>query len=96
MVFNHLIGVRFPVGPPNFIMKLLRIGKLNQEKPAIIDNDGAIRNLSSVIKDFDPTTLNQETIKKIHKQDIKKNRKFRNLIKKSFNEHKKNSSITSI
>jgi len=53
-------------------MKLLRVGALNEEKPAIIDNDGIIRNLSSVIKDFDPTTLNQETIKKIHKQDIKK------------------------
>ena len=72
MVFNHLIGVRFPVGPPKYNMKLLRVGALNEEKPAIIDNDGAIRNLSSVIKDFDPTTLNQETIKKIHKQDIKK------------------------
>ena len=72
MVFNHLIGVRFPLGPPKYNMKLLRVGSINEEKPALIDNDGVIRNLSSVISDFNPTTLNQETIKKINKQDIKK------------------------
>ena len=58
MVFNHLIGVRFPVGPPNFSMKLLRIGKLGQEKPAIIDSNGIIKDLSSLVEDFSPETIN--------------------------------------
>ena len=31
-----------PRGTANFSMKLLRIGKLNQEKPAIIDSNGII------------------------------------------------------
>ena len=30
-------------------MKFLRVGELNEEKPAIIDSDGAIRDLSSII-----------------------------------------------
>ena len=66
MVFNHPIGVRFPVGPPETNMKLLRIGKLNQEKPAFIDADGIIRDLSSVIQDLYPETINQETIETIN------------------------------
>lgn len=46
-------------------MKLCRIGEFNKEKPAIIDKDGNYRDLTSVIKDLDPNTLNFETIDKI-------------------------------
>ena len=53
-------------------MKLLRIGSLNQEKPAIIDKDGVIRDLSSVIFDLNPTTINQNTIEKIKKINLNK------------------------
>ena len=71
MVFNHLIGVRFPVGPPNFSMKLLRIGKLGQEKPAIIDSNGIIKDLSSLVKDFSPETINFNTLEIIKKTNLK-------------------------
>ena len=51
-------------------MKLLRIGNIGKEKPAIIDNDDNYRDLSTIIKDFNPTTLNFDTIKKISETDI--------------------------
>ena len=70
MVFNHLIGVRFPVGPPKFIMKLLRVGKNKQEIPAIIDDKGIIRSLTKIIPDFDTNTLNINTIEKIKKNNF--------------------------
>ena len=53
-------------------MKLLRVGRPNQEKPAIIDSDGAIRDLSSIIDDLNPASLNINTIEIISKTDIKK------------------------
>ncbi len=46
-------------------MKLLRLGEPGKEKPAMIDNDGNYRDLSSAIKDFNPDTLNFELIDKI-------------------------------
>ena len=46
-------------------MKLLRVGKKGNEKPAIIDNEGKIRDLSFIIKDFNPDSLNHSTIDSI-------------------------------
>ena len=46
-------------------MKLLRLGIKGKEKPVIIDNDGNYRDLSSIISDFNPDTLNFKTIEKI-------------------------------
>ena len=46
-------------------MKLLRLGNKGKEKPVIIDNDGNYRDLSSIISDFNPDTLNFKTIEKI-------------------------------
>ena len=46
-------------------MKLCRIGSVGKEKPAIIDKDDNYRDLSSIIKDLNPDTLNFETIEKI-------------------------------
>ena len=51
-------------------MKLSRIGMIGKEKPAIIDNEGNYRDLSTIVKDFDPSTLNFDTIKKISETDI--------------------------
>ncbi len=73
MVFNHLIGVRFPVGPPKyyyFTMKFLRVGDINNEKPAVLDDKGQARDLSSIILDLDPSTINKNTIKKIEEKKI--------------------------
>ena len=53
-------------------MKLLRIGEQGKEKPAVIDNENKYRDLSSIVKDFNPETLNFETIEKIKNIDISK------------------------
>ena len=52
-------------------MKLLRVGELKKETPAILDKDNKIRNLSNYIDDFNPTTLNVDTINKIKNLDLK-------------------------
>ena len=43
-------------------MKFLRIGIKGKEKPAVLDKDGKIRDLSSKIKDFSPEFLNNSSI----------------------------------
>ena len=43
-------------------MKFLRIGTKGKEKPAVLDKDGKIRDLSSKIKDFSPEFLNNSSI----------------------------------
>ena len=45
-------------------MKLCRIGNVGEEKPAIIDDENNFRDLSSLIEDFNPYTLNFITIDK--------------------------------
>ena len=46
-------------------MKLLRVGEKGKEKPAILDSNNLIRDLSSIIKDFDSDNLIIETILKL-------------------------------
>ena len=53
-------------------MKLLRIGEQGKEKPAVIDIENKYRDLSSIVKDFNPETLNFETLEKIKNTDISK------------------------
>ena len=53
-------------------MKLLRVGELNKEKPAIIDDENNFRDLSSTIDDFNPDTLNFNTLEKIKEINISK------------------------
>ena len=45
-------------------MKLLRCGTVGNEKPSAIDKKGKIRDLSSVVKDFDSKNLNFNTLNK--------------------------------
>ena len=52
-------------------MKLLRVGNVGNEKPAIMDQDGNYRDLSLILDDFNPKTLNKDTIKKLKDSDIK-------------------------
>ena len=51
-------------------MKLLRCGNKNNENPAVLDKNGKIRDLSSKISDFNPETLNFETLAKLQKIDF--------------------------
>ena len=50
-------------------MKLLRVGQKGSEKPAIMDKDGKIRDISSHIKDLNPDFLNFETFAKLQNAD---------------------------
>ena len=50
-------------------MKLLRVGEKGKEKPAILDGDGKIRDISSHVNDLNPHNLNFETISKIQSVD---------------------------
>ena len=57
------------MGPPENSMKLLRVGSLKQEKPAILDKFGIVRDISSVISDLNSENINQKTIDLINKTD---------------------------
>jgi 2-keto-4-pentenoate hydratase/2-oxohepta-3-ene-1,7-dioic acid hydratase in catechol pathway len=54
-------------------MKLLRCGSLNKEKPAVLDKNGKIRNISSHISDLNPKNIsftNLEKLKKINLESL--------------------------
>ena len=51
-------------------MKLLRLGNPGNEKPALIDKEGNFKDLSSIILDLNPDTLNFKTLEKINKIEI--------------------------
>ena len=51
-------------------MKLLRCGNKGSEKPAALDKEGKIRDLSSIIRDLDPENLNFETLSKLKKINL--------------------------
>mgnify|MGYP001231527939 FL=1 len=53
-------------------MKLLRVGDKGKEIPAIVDNENNYRDLSSLVDDLKPSTLNFEILKKIKDSDISK------------------------
>jgi len=53
-------------------MKICRVGKKNKEKPALIDKDNQYRDLSSIVEDFNPSSLNFEILQKIKKIDSSK------------------------
>ena len=53
-------------------MKLLRIGEKGKEKPAALDKNGKIRDISSHIKDLNPDHLNFETINKLNEINLEK------------------------
>jgi ureidoglycolate lyase len=46
-------------------MKLVRYGDAGKEKPGIVDAQGAIRDLSGVVKDIDATSVSPEGIAKL-------------------------------
>jgi len=53
-------------------MKLLRVGTKGNERPAILDKNGKIRELSSQINDLNPDNLNFETLLKLKNLDLEK------------------------
>ena len=51
-------------------MKLLRFGELGKEKPAALDKNGKIRDLSQHVIDFNPSSLNFDTLDKLKKINL--------------------------
>ena len=51
-------------------MKLLRVGELGNEIPAILDDENQIRDLSKIVQDFNPENLTFETLEKIKETDF--------------------------
>ena len=51
-------------------MKLLWVGNKGKEKPAALDTNNKIRDLSSVIKDLTPDNLTHSTIEKLKSLDL--------------------------
>ena len=62
-------------------MKLCRVGEIGKEKPAIIDKENNYRDISSIITELNPDTLNFETIEKIKKTDISSLTKLDNSLR---------------
>ena len=53
-------------------MKLLRVGDKGKEKPAVLDKNDRIRDISFHIKDLNPDYLNFETLSKLKNLDLTK------------------------
>ena len=51
-------------------MKFLRVGSLGNEKPASLDKNGKLRDLSNYISDFNSDTINFETLNKLRNLDL--------------------------
>ena len=51
-------------------MKLLRIGSNGNEKPAALDKNGKIRDVSSILSDLEPHTLNFKNISRLQETNL--------------------------
>ena len=51
-------------------MKLMRVGEQGSEKPAILDNDGVIRDLSAHVSDIDGDFFAEDSVKKVAALDL--------------------------
>ena len=52
-------------------MKLLRVGELGKELPAVMDADGALRNLSGAVSDIAGAALLPASLEKLSKINLK-------------------------
>ena len=53
-------------------MKLLRYGPIGQEKPALLDAAGKLRDLSGLLEDFTPKTLSPEALAVLRAIDVER------------------------
>ena len=51
-------------------MKLIRFGKAGEERPGIIDADGTVRDVSSIVPDFAPDTLSPDLLDRLARADL--------------------------
>ena len=62
-------------------MKLLRYGDKGKEKPAVLDKNNKIRDISSHIKDLNHEYLNFETLSKLNNLDLTKLPEINNSVR---------------
>jgi 2-keto-4-pentenoate hydratase/2-oxohepta-3-ene-1,7-dioic acid hydratase in catechol pathway len=55
-----LIGCAEILNPPESVVKLLRVGSAGAERPALLDGDGVLRDLSGLVPDVDGALLADE------------------------------------
>jgi 2,4-didehydro-3-deoxy-L-rhamnonate hydrolase len=53
-------------------MKLVRYGNAGKEKPGLVDADGKLRDLSTVVPDIGPAQLDSKTLAKLRKVNVSK------------------------
>ena len=51
-------------------MKLVRFGKKGKEKPGVLDKNGIIRDVSSLVADFSPETISLSLLRTLKKADL--------------------------
>ncbi len=51
-------------------MKLMRVGNKGKERPALLDRDNRIRDLSSVLENITPRTLSKSSLAELAQIDI--------------------------
>ena len=51
-------------------MKLVRFGPRGNERPGVVDADGAVRDVSSVVSDWSGDTLGAQTLKRMSQLDF--------------------------
>jgi 2,4-diketo-3-deoxy-L-fuconate hydrolase len=51
-------------------MKLTRVGALGAERPALIDDNGKLRDLSGVVADIGGNVLNRKSLDNLRRQDV--------------------------
>ena len=52
-------------------MKLVRYGRPGNEKPGMLDDEGRLRDLSSLVDDIDASVLSDKALRKLAKADYK-------------------------
>ena len=53
-------------------MKLVRYGRAGAEKPGLIDDEGAVRDLSRVVKDITPEVISAAGLKRLRGVNVKR------------------------
>jgi 2-keto-4-pentenoate hydratase/2-oxohepta-3-ene-1,7-dioic acid hydratase in catechol pathway len=51
-------------------LKLVRFGRKGKEKPGVVDKDGVIRDVSSLVPDYTPETVSPSLLRTLKKADL--------------------------
>jgi 2,4-diketo-3-deoxy-L-fuconate hydrolase len=65
-----LVGKARGIYFEELFMKLTRVGALGAERPALIDDNGKLRDLSAVVADIGGNVLNRKSLDSLRRQDV--------------------------